>query len=65
VITRAPHDMSELSDVRLAVALAAGAGDVLLRWCAVDWELVADPDDPPCHDAAARRGWRPHSRTPA
>jgi 3'(2'), 5'-bisphosphate nucleotidase len=41
VITHAPHDLSALDDVRLAAALAAGAGDVLLGL-----RLQADADRP-------------------
>jgi 3'(2'), 5'-bisphosphate nucleotidase len=41
VITHAPHDLSALDDARLAAALAAGAGDVLLGL-----RLQADADRP-------------------
>jgi len=52
VITRAPHDLTALTDVRLAITLAAGAGEVLLALRA----RVDAGDGPPDADALRRAG---------
>ncbi|MEW6224191.1 MAG: inositol monophosphatase family protein [Chloroflexota bacterium] len=59
MITRAPLDRSALDDVRLAAALAAGAGEVLLALRArVDaGELPADPDALRCAGDAESQAW--------
>ena len=59
MITRAPLDRSALDDVRLAAALAAGAGEVLLALRArVDaGELPADADALRCAGDAESQAW--------